>query len=97
MVSFQVWDEFAFSGITVKFHKIMMIIQEEYNAAATRCDAADAADIHEGIGEHVERHVDPSERDWNIKVPSDIEESLGLALKCIQVCRFSPSGNDLLK
>ena len=73
----------------VEFHKNMIRInQEEYNAAATRCDAADAADIHEGIGEHVERLVDPAERDWNIKVPSDIEESLGLALKCIQVCRF---------
>ena len=68
----------------LEFHKTLTRIQEEYNAAATRCDAADAADIHEGIGEHVERHVDPSERDWNIKVPSDIEESLGLALKCIQ-------------
>ena len=75
----------------------MSQIQEQYNAAATRCDAADAADIHEGIGEHVERHVDPSERDWNIKVPSDIEESLGLALKCIQVCRFCPVRNYILK
>ena len=42
--------------------------QEEYNAASTPGDAADASDIHEGIGRHVERHVDPAERDWHIKV-----------------------------
>ena len=47
---------------------LLAYMQEEYNAAATPGDAADASDIHEGIGKHVERHVDPAERDWHIKV-----------------------------
>ena len=45
--------------------------------------------------DRIERHVETERRDWLIKLPTDIEESLSLSVQCLKKSlEYFPSSND---
>ena len=53
------------------------------------------SDVEANIVDRIERHVEASRRDWMIKMPMDIEESLNLSVDCLKKDLFClPSSNE---
>lgn len=53
------------------------------------------SDVEANIVDRIERHVEASRRDWMIKMPMDIEESLNLSVDCLKKALFClPSSNE---
>ena len=46
------------------------------------------SDVEANIVDRIERHVEASRRDWMIKMPMDIEESLNLSVDCLKKALF---------
>ena len=60
---------------------------DEYNAKESAAEA--------GIVDRIEHHVEASRRDWIIKLPTDIEESLNLSVECLKKSLFClPTSNE---
>ena len=49
---------------------------DQYNATESQAES--------DIVDKIERHVEAERRDWLIKLPTDIEESLNLSVECLK-------------